>query len=159
MSSFYSSNIQISYSNICKKLLQANAPTYSVQTFLIKCTLNGYIRCNMSAEFQRGLRWSRPLLCLISKYCLMILLITLTYVTLSDLYNLVTTSRYISLYHTSQLEIPKQCKIPSSCEFFRNFSSNYQTTFPLFDLVTHVTCCFRLTPQLRECRHPLFDAA
>ena len=34
-------------------MLQANAPTYRVQTFLIKCTLNGYIRCNMSAEFQR----------------------------------------------------------------------------------------------------------
>ena len=67
------------------KLLQANALTYRVQTLLIKCTLNGYIRCNMTAEFQRGLGWSRPLLSLMSKYCLMILLITLTYVTLSDL--------------------------------------------------------------------------
>ena len=91
MSSFSSSNIQISYSKIdivtyvCNKLLQANTPTYRVQTFLIKCTLNGYIRCNLSAEFQRGLGWSRPLLSLMSKYCLMILLITLTYVTLSDL--------------------------------------------------------------------------
>ena len=35
------------------------------------------------------------------------LLITLTYVTLSDLLSLVTTSRSISLYHTSQLKIPK----------------------------------------------------
>ena len=26
-----------------------------MQTFHIKCTLNGYIRCNMSAEFQRVL--------------------------------------------------------------------------------------------------------
>ena len=88
MSSFGSSNIQISYSQIdivCNKLLQANAPTYRVQTFLIKCTLNGYIRSHLSAEFQRGLGWSRPLLSLMSKYCLMILLITLTYVTLSDL--------------------------------------------------------------------------
>ena len=73
------------YNNICNKLLQANAPTYRVQTFLIKCTLNGYIRSYLSAEFQRGLGWSRPLLSLMSKYCLMILLITLTYVTLSDL--------------------------------------------------------------------------
>ena len=40
---------------------------------------------NLSAEFQRGLGWSRPILSLMSKYCLMILLITLTYVTLSDL--------------------------------------------------------------------------
>ena len=36
--------------------------------------------------------------------------------------NLVTTSRSISLYHTSQLKIPKQFKISSSCEFFHNFS-------------------------------------
>ena len=94
MSSFGSSNIQISYSQIdivkyVNKLLQANSPTYKVQTFFIKCTLNGYIRCNLSAEFQRGLGWSRPLLSFMSKYCLMILLmillITLTYVTLSDL--------------------------------------------------------------------------
>ena len=126
-----------------------------MQTFLIKCTLSGYIRCNMSAEFQRGFGWSRPLLSLMSKYCLMILLITLTYVTLSDLSNLVTTSTSISLYHTSQLKIPKQCKISSSCEFFHNFSSNFQTTIPFFDIVTHVTCCFRLTPHLRECKHPL----
>ena len=131
-----------------------------MQTFLIKCTLNGYIRCNMSAQFRTGLGWSRPLLSLMSKYCLMILLITLTYVTLSDLYNLVKTSRSISLYHVSQFKIPKQCKISSSCEFFfHNFSSNFQTTFPLFDIVTHITCCFRLTPQLRERKHPLFDAA
>ena len=40
-----------------------------MQTFLIKCTLNGYIRCNLSAEFQRGLGWSRPLLSLMTKYC------------------------------------------------------------------------------------------
>ena len=72
-------------SNAYNMLLQANAPTYRVQTFLIKCTLNGYIRCHMSAEFQRGLGWSKPLLRFMSKYCLMILLITLTYVTLSDL--------------------------------------------------------------------------
>ena len=85
-------------------------------------------------------------------------LITLTYVTLSDLYNLVTASRSISLYHTSQLKIPKQYKISSSCEFCHNFSSNFQTTFPLFDIETHVTYYFRLTPQLRECKHPLFDA-
>ena len=126
---------------------------------LIKCTLNGYIRCNLSAEFQRGLGWSKPLLSLMSKYCLMILLITLTYVTLSDLYNLITTSRSISLYHRSQFKIPRQCKISNSCEFFHNFSSNFQTTFLLFDIVTHVTHCFRLTPQHRECKHPLFDAA
>ena len=89
MSSFGSSNIQISYSQIdivtyvtsCYRL----HPTYRVQTFLIKRTLNGYIRCNMSAEFKRGLGWSRPLLSLMLKYCMMILLITLTYVTLSDL--------------------------------------------------------------------------
>ena len=141
-------------------MLQANAQTYRVQTFLIKCILNGYIRCNMSAEFQRGLRWSRPLLSLMSKYCLMILLIMLTYVTLSDLQNLVPTSRSISLYHTSQLKILKQCKICNFCEFFfHNFSSNFQTTFPLIDIVTHVTRCFRLTPQRRECKHPLFYAA
>ena len=54
-------------------MLTANAPTYRVQTFRIKCTLNGYIRCHMSAEFRRGLGWS-----------LIILLNTLTYVTLSD---------------------------------------------------------------------------
>ena len=78
---------------------------------------------------------------------------------LSDLLNLMTTSRSISLYHRSQLKIPKQCKIFNSCEFFHNFSSNYQTTFPLFDIVTHVTRCFRLTPQHRECKHPFFDAA
>ena len=60
------------YSNISNKLLQANAPTYRVQTFLIKCTLNGYVKFNMSAEFQKGLGWSRPLLSLMSKYCLMI---------------------------------------------------------------------------------------
>ena len=130
-----------------------------MQTCLIKCTLNGYIRCNMSAEFQRGLGWSRPLLSLMSKYCLTILLITLTYVTLSDFQNLVTTSRSISLKHTSQLKISKQCKISSSCECFHNFSSNFQTALPLFDIVTRVTCCFRLTPQLRECKHPLFDSA
>ena len=140
-------------------LLQANAPTYRVQTFIIKCTLNGYIRCNMFAEFQRGLGWSRPLLSLMSKYCLMILLITLTYVTLSDPLNLVTTSRSVSLYHRSQFKIPKQCKISNSCEFFHSFSSNFQTTFHLFDIVTHVTRCFRLTPQHRECKHPLFIAA
>ena len=58
---------------------------YWKQKFLIKCTLNGYIICYMSAEFQKGLGWSRPLLSLISKYCLVILLITLTYLTLSDL--------------------------------------------------------------------------
>ena len=60
MSSFGSSNIQITYSQIdivtyvtsCYRL---NALTYRVQTFLIKCTLNGYIRCNLSAEFQREL--------------------------------------------------------------------------------------------------------
>ena len=58
------------------------------------------------------------------------LLITLTYVTLSDLLNLVTTSRSISLYHTSQLKIPKQCKISSSCEFFfHNFSPNFKLHF------------------------------
>ena len=87
MSSFCSSNLQISYSqiDICNQWLHANAPTYRGQTFLIKCTLNGYIRCDMSAEIQRGLGWSRPLLSLMSKYCLMILPITLTYVTLSDL--------------------------------------------------------------------------
>ena len=90
MSSFGSSNIQISYSIIdivtyATQLLQANTPTYRVQTFLIKFTLNGYIRYNLSAEFERELGWSRPLLSLMSKYCLMILLITLTYVTLSDL--------------------------------------------------------------------------
>ena len=147
------------YNNICNKLLQANAPTYRVQTFLIKCTLKGYIRCNMSSEFQRGFGWSRPILSFMSKYCLMILLIMLTYVTLSDLSNLVTTSRYISLYHTSHFKIPKQCKISSNCEFFHNFSSNYQTLFPLFDIVTHVTCYFRLTPQHRGCKHPLIDAA
>ena len=73
------------HANICNKLLQAYAPTYRVQTFLIKCPLNGYIRCNLSAEFQRGLGWSKPFLSLMSKYCLMILLITLTYITLSDL--------------------------------------------------------------------------
>ena len=129
---------------------------------LIKCTLNGYIRCNLSAEFQRGLGWSRPLLSLMSKYCLMILLITLTYVTLSDLLNLMTTSRSISLYHRSQFKIPKQCKISNNFDFFtifHNFSSNFQTTFPLFDIVTHVTHCFRLMPQHRECKHPLFDEA
>ena len=65
-----------------------------------------------------------------------------------------TTSRSISLYHTSQFKIPKQCKISNSCEFFHNFSSNFQTTFPLFNIVTHVTHCFRLTPQHRECKHP-----
>ena len=26
--------------------------------------------------------------------------------------------------------------------FFHNFSSNFQTTFTLFDIVTQVTCCF-----------------
>ena len=132
MSSFGSSNIRISYSqidivrNICNKLLQANAMTYRVQTFLIKCTLNGYIRYNLSAEFQRGLGWSSPLLSLMSKYSLMILLITLTYVTLSDLLNLMITSRSISLYHRSQFKIPKQCKISNSCEFFSVNISNLQ---------------------------------
>ena len=164
MSPFCSSNIQISYSQIeiltyVTNSLKTNATSYRVQTFLIKCTLNGYIKCNLSTEFQRGLGWSRPLLSLLSKYCLMILLIMLTYVTLSDLKNLMTTSRSISLYHTSQLKIPKQCKISSSCEFFHNLSSNFQTTFPLFDKAAHVTCCFRLTPKFRECKHPLFDAA
>ena len=94
------------------------------------------------------------------KIHLMILLITLKYVALSDLCNLVSTSRSIGLYYTSQLKNPKQCKISSSCEFFfYNFSSNFQTTFSLFDIVTHVTCCFRLTPQHRECKHPFFYAA
>ena len=69
-----------------------------------------------------------------------------------------TTSRSISLYHRSQFKIPKQCKISNSCKFFHNFSSNFQTTFPLFGIVTHVTRSFRLTPQHRECKHPLFDA-
>ena len=34
----------------------------------------------------------------------------------------------ISLYHMSQLKIPKQCKISSSCKFFSQFKlklSNY----------------------------------
>ena len=44
--------------------------------------------------------------------------VTLSYVTLSDLQNLMTTSRSISLYHRSQFKIPKQCKIFNSCEFF-----------------------------------------
>ena len=143
---------------MCNNLLQANALTYRVQTFLIKCTLHGCIRCKLSVEFQRRLGWSRPLLSLMSKYYLMILLITLTYVTLSDLKNLMTTSRSISLYHRSQFKIPKQCKISNSCKFFHNFISKFQTTFPLFDIVTHVTRCFRLTPQRRECKHPLLDA-
>ena len=52
----------------------------------------------MSAEFQRGLGWSRPSLSLMSKYCLMILLIKLTYVTHSDLHNVVTTSRSIRTF-------------------------------------------------------------
>ena len=43
-----------------------------------------------------------------------------------------TTSRSISLYHTSQLKIPKQCKLSSSFGFFHNSSSNFQNTFPLF---------------------------
>ena len=42
---------------------------------------------------------------------------------------------------------------------FHNFSSNFQTIFPLFDIVTHVTRDFRLTPQHRERKRPLFDAA
>ena len=42
---------------------------------------------------------------------------------------------------------------------FPQFSSNFQTTFPLFDIVTHVTRCFGLTPEHRECKHPLFNAA
>ena len=50
-------------------MLHANSPTYRVQTFLIQCILSGYISCYMSAEFQRGLEWSRPLLSLKSKYC------------------------------------------------------------------------------------------
>ena len=83
----------------------------------------------------------------------------LTYHANSNLYNLMTTSRSISLYHRSQFKIPKQCKISNSCEFFHNFSSYFQTTFPLFDIVTHVTGCFRLMPQHRECKHPLFDEA
>ena len=126
MSSFCSLNIQISYSQIdivtyvtsCYRLMPRLT---ECKHFFIKCTLNCYIRCYMSAEYQRGLGWSRPLLSLMSKYCLKILFITLTYVTLSDLQNLVTTSRSKSLYHTSQFKIPKQCKISSSCEFFSQF--------------------------------------
>ena len=58
-SSFLFSNL---YSNNCNKLLEVNGPTYRVKTVFIQCTLNGYIRCNMSAQLQRGLGWSRPLL-------------------------------------------------------------------------------------------------
>ena len=65
-----------------------------------------------------------------------------------------TTSRSLSLYHTSQLKIPKQYKISSSCEFFHNFSSNFQASFPFFNIVTHVTRCFRLTPQHRDANIP-----
>ena len=65
-----------------------------------------------------------------------------------------TTSISISIYHRSQFKIPKQCKISNSCEFFHNFSSNFQTTFPLFDMVTHVTRCFRLTPNIESANIP-----
>ena len=70
-----------------------------------------------------------PLLGLMSKYCLTILLIMLPYVTLFDLLNLVTISRSISLYHKSQLEIPKQCKISSSCEFFTILAQTFKLHF------------------------------
>ena len=166
MSSFGSSNIQISYSQIdivtyvtsCYRLTPRLT---KCKHFLLpgKCILKGYIRCNLSAEFQRGLGWSRPLLSLMSKYCLMILLITLTYVTLSDLQNLMTTSRSISLYHRSHFKSLNNVRYPTAASLFHNFSLNFQTTFPLFDIVTHVTRCFRLTPQHRGCKHPLFDAA
>ena len=42
--------------------------------------------------------------------------------------HLMTTSRSISIYHRSQVKIPKQCKISNSCEFFSQFwlkLSNY----------------------------------
>ena len=63
-------------------MLRANAPTYRVQIFLIQCALNGYIRCYISTEFQRGLGWSRPLHSLKSKYCLMVLLGLTCYISL-----------------------------------------------------------------------------
>ena len=44
-------------------------------------------------------------------------------------------------------------------QVFAQFSPNFQITFSLFDIVTHVTGCFRLTPQLIEYKHPLFNAA
>ena len=69
-----------------------------------------------------------------------------------------TTIRSISLYHTSQFKSLNNVRYPKA-SIFHNFSSNFQTTFPLFNIVTHVTRCFRLTPRSTECKHLLKDSA
>ena len=55
--------------------------------------------------------------------------ITLTYVTLPDLYNLMTTSRSISLYHRSKFKIPKQCKISTAANFFTILAQTFKLHF------------------------------
>ena len=68
-SNFKLSYSQIAYSDICNKLL----PSYRVQKSFIQCNLNCFFLnvCIISTR----LRWSRPLLSLQLKYCLMILLV------------------------------------------------------------------------------------
>ena len=88
MSSFRSSNNQFSYSQIdivtyvtsCYRLsldLQSANISYKMHLELLYKML-------YSAEFQMGLGWSRPLLSLMSKYCMMILLITMMMMTLKQ---------------------------------------------------------------------------